>query len=368
VPGGLDGKAGRGLVQRLAAALRAVALDGNMAACLGDDRFALLHAGDDGDDRLNRLLRARLDEAGLGDVEIERRDVDLRETVLSPDQACAALRHAIDSFARDGRADFDDLADALGHKVATTAARVQEAKAVIASRGFYVFYQPIVGLHDGRVHHYEALTRLRDHAREIFDFVTFAETVGFIADFDLAVAREVLDQLAGLRRRRHKPPAVAVNLSACSLASEPFIDRLLALSRSAGPNAARLLFEVTESFQLSDLDQANAAIQRLRQAGHEVCLDDFGAGAAAFHYIRALEVDYVKLDGAFVQRVSTSRRDAAVLAGMVELCRSLGVATVAEMVETESQAEGLRRLGVDYAQGFLYGRPTPDPGARLGRR
>ncbi len=364
LPGGLDGPDGRGLVQRLAAALRAVSLSCGGAARLGDDRFALVHGGDGEGERLNRLLRARLDEAGLEDVRIERRDVDLRESTLSPNQACAALRHAIDSFARAGRADFDDLADALGQKVAATAARIADAKAVIESRGFYVFYQPIVGLRDGRVHHHEALSRLRDDAHGIFDFVTFAETVGFIADFDLAVAREVLDKLAHLRRRR-RAPAVAVNLSACSLSSEPFLDRLLTLSDSAGPNAAQVLFEVTESFQLSDLEQANAAIQRLRKAGHEVCLDDFGAGAAAFHYIRALEVDYVKLDGAFVQRVSTSERDRTVLAGMVELCRSLGVATVAEMVETHTQADGLRRLGVDYAQGFFYGRPTPDPVERV---
>jgi EAL domain-containing protein (putative c-di-GMP-specific phosphodiesterase class I) len=366
-PNGEPRAVGRSLVKRLAASLRAVSLAGRSAAQVGEDRFALVHGGEGEPERLNHLLRAQLDAEGLHHVQVERRDVDLRDTPLSPSQACAALRHAIDRFAQDGRADWDQLADALGQKVADTAARVADARSVIDSRGFYVFYQPIVGLGDGRVHHHEALTRLRDQNRGIFDFVTFAEHIGFITEFDLAVAREVFDKLANLRRRRH-PPAVAVNLSARSLASDGFVDRLLALSRSAGANAAQVMFEITESFQLTDLERADRVIQQLRQAGHEMCLDDFGAGAAAFHYIRALRVDYVKLDGAFVGRVLESERDRSILAGMIELCRSLEVATVAEMVETTAQARDLRRLGVDYGQGFLYGKASPEPLERMPRR
>jgi EAL domain-containing protein (putative c-di-GMP-specific phosphodiesterase class I) len=365
-----DGEAveiSRSLVKRLAASLRAVSLAGCGAAQVGADRFALVHGGEGEPERLNHLLRAQLDAEGLHHVEVERRDVDLRDTPLSPAQACAALRHAIDRFAADGRADWDQLADALGQKVADTAARVADARAVIDSRGFYVFYQPIVGLGDGRVHHHEALTRLRDRNHGIFDFVTFAEHIGFITEFDLAVAREVFDKLANLRRKRNQP-AVAVNLSARSLASDGFVDRLLALSRSAGTNAQQVMFEITESYQLTDLERADRVIQQLRQAGHEMCLDDFGAGAAAFHYIRALRVDYVKLDGAFVGRVLESERDRSILAGMIELCRSLEVETVAEMVETTAQARDLRRLGVDYGQGFLYGKASPEPLVRVPRR
>ena len=348
---------GRDVLKRLAAALRAVSLSGRTAARIGEDRFAVLHGGAGEPERLNHLLRAQLDAEGLDHVRVERCDVGLDDPTLSPGQACAALRHAVDHFAASGRADWDRLADALGQKVEDTAARIADAKHVIRTRGFRVFFQPIVGLADGRVHHHEALTRLRDRTYGIFDFVTFAESIGFITEFDLAVAREVFDKLAGLP----DTPAVAVNLSARSLASDGFVERLLDLSRSAGPDAEHVMFEVTESFQLTDLERAEAVIQQLRTAGHEVCLDDFGAGAAAFHYIRALTVDYVKLDGAFVGRVLESERDRSILAGMVELCRSLEVHTVAEMVETKAQARDLRRLGVDYAQGFLYGRARAEP-------
>lgn len=361
---GGDGSGGA-VIRRVAAALRAVSFDGGSAARAGTDRFALVHRDGEGE-RLDRLLRAGLDAAGAGSVRIERQALRLSDPTLSPNQIGAAVRHVLDQFAADGRMDVDDLADALGRQVTETAARVAAARAVIDSRAFFVLYQPIVRLADGAVHHHEALARMHDGDRDIFDFVTFAETIGFITDFDLAVAREVFDELARLRRRRERP-AIAVNLSARSLLNEAFIERLLALSRSAGDNARQVMFEVTESFQLTDLDRADAVIQQLRRLGHQVCLDDFGAGAAAFHYIRALDVDYVKLDGAFVQRVQASERDRTILAGMVELCRSLEVATVAETVETAEQAEGLRRLGVDYGQGWLFGRPAARPSG-TGRR
>ncbi len=361
-----DGVAGTALIRRLAAALRAVSLDGAGAAQAGAGRFAVVHRGEEGA-RLDRLLRDRLDAHGLEAVAIERRVLPLNEPTLSPNQIGAALRHVLERFAADGRTDFDDLADALGQRVTETAARVAAARAVIDSRAFFVLYQPIVRLADGAVHHHEALARLRDGDRGIFDFVTFAEAIGFITDFDFAVARQVFYELVRLRRRRERP-AVAVNLSARSLLNDAFIERLLTLSRSADDVAGQVLFEVTESFQLTDLDRADAVLQQLRRLGHRVCLDDFGAGAAAFHYIRALDVDYVKLDGAFVQRVQAGERDRTILAGMVELCRSLEVATVAETVETPEQEEGLRRLGVDYGQGWLYGRPVARPSGARRRR
>jgi len=359
LPGGLHGDRAQALVKRLSLALRAVALGGS-AGRLADDRFALVHGGDGEMARLEGLMRSQLDADGCEGVRVERRDLALADATLTPSQACAALRHAIERFGADGHVEFDHLADALGQKLADTAARVSNAKAVIDSRAFFVVYQPIVRLRDQQIHHHEALTRLRDGGCAIGEFVTFAETIGFVTDFDLAVVREVFDKLAALRRRQ-RTARIAVNLSARSLSCDSFIDQLLALSRSAGANAGQILFEVTETFQLVDLERTNAVLQRLREAGHQICLDDFGAGSAAFHYIRALTVDYVKLDGGFVRRVLDSERDRAVLLGMVELCRSIGVTTVAEMVETHAQADRLRGIGVDLAQGYLFGRPVSDP-------
>ena len=121
----------------------------------------------------------------------------------------------------------------------------------------------------------------------------------------------------------------------------------------------QLMFEVTESAKISRLDETNEVIQGLRQAGHHVCLDDFGAGAAAFQYLRAMQVDYVKIDGVYVREALTTPNRKAFLRAMAGLCRDIGIQTVAEMVETEDEAKFLIDARVEYGQGYLFGKPGP---------
>ena len=121
-----------------------------------------------------------------------------------------------------------------------------------------------------------------------------------------------------------------------------------------------VILEITESATLADLDAASRIVAEIRGDGHAVCLDDFGAGASSFPYLQALHIDYVKIDGAYVRRAMGERRDRQILEGMIWLCRRLGVKTVAEMVETEAQANALQGLGVELGQGWLYGKPGPD--------
>ena len=119
----------------------------------------------------------------------------------------------------------------------------------------------------------------------------------------------------------------------------------------------RLLFEITESAALANLDLADERIQRLRRDGFHVCIDDFGAGAASLSYLRNLTVDVVKIDGQYVRQVESGGRDGAVVRHLTALCRELGVRTIAEMVETEAAVAKLRELGVDMGQGYLFSQP-----------
>jgi EAL domain-containing protein (putative c-di-GMP-specific phosphodiesterase class I) len=133
---------------------------------------------------------------------------------------------------------------------------------------------------------------------------------------------------------------------------------LMALLDEFSDAREHILFEVTESAKLHDLEEANRIIQTLRQAGHIVCLDDFGAGAAAFQYLSALDVDVVKIDGAYVIDAIKNRRHRALLKAMASMCRELDIKTVAEMIEDEEAAELVRECGIDYGQGYLFGRPS----------
>ena len=120
------------------------------------------------------------------------------------------------------------------------------------------------------------------------------------------------------------------------------------------------MVEVTETAALADVDAADRRLAALRAAGVHVCLDDFGVGAASLDHLRRLGVDLVKIDGSFVRNIADPRAR-TLAAAIVDLCRELKVPTVAEMVETEAQDAALGALGVDFGQGWLYGRPGPRP-------
>jgi EAL domain-containing protein (putative c-di-GMP-specific phosphodiesterase class I) len=131
------------------------------------------------------------------------------------------------------------------------------------------------------------------------------------------------------------------------------------------------MFEATESSRMHDLERVSRVFNAMKTRGFSMCLDDFGAGAASFQYLRALEVDYVKIDGTYTRRLLSSDRDSLLLRNLCDLCADLNIKTIAEMVELDDQVAKLRSLGVHMGQGYLLGRPAPQPvfvGSARGRR
>jgi EAL domain-containing protein (putative c-di-GMP-specific phosphodiesterase class I) len=232
-------------------------------------------------------------------------------------------------------------------------------KSTVSKKDMQLRFQPIVDLRHRQAHHYEVLVRFEGD-KSPYELIKFAESVHLVHEMDLAICESVIDWLErGAERCR--PVTLAVNLSAQSLQNAIFVQRLLDLLRRHPQHARRLIFEITESTELQDLAAANAVIQQLRQRGHEMCLDDFGADFASFQYLHGLHVDYVKLDGKYIRPVLDSPRDRVMLKAMVGLCGDLGIRTVAEMIETETQAGLLAEIGVEFGQGWLFGRPAPAP-------
>jgi EAL domain-containing protein (putative c-di-GMP-specific phosphodiesterase class I) len=190
------------------------------------------------------------------------------------------------------------------------------------------------------------------------EFVTFAETAGLSEELDWAVLATVC---AAARRARQT--RIAANLSGLTLQSPTFRERLLALLDAEPLLTHRLLIEITETAEIEDEAEAVRTVEALRARGLPLCIDDFGAGAAAFRYLRAFRVDYVKIDGLYVSAAGRSDQDRGIVAGMVDLARTVGARVVAERIETEAEAALMRELGVDYGQGWLYGKPGPLPGS-----
>jgi EAL domain-containing protein (putative c-di-GMP-specific phosphodiesterase class I) len=380
----------RGTRGQIAAAigggLRALAVNGDLAGQLDGENFGIVHAKDAdlaGFERRILELARRLDpQSGAkarpaqpapkkpqaeapGGVAIARTVVEMDVDGMAQSEQVKALGHILNRFA-DGRAeDFKIASVSAGHSamVGETVHKLAEFRSVVAEADFVMAFQPIVDLTTRDVHHYEVLARFPKFGKRLtpYEAITFAEQTGLICDFDLAMCGKALAWLEA-RRAEGKLYELAVNLSGSSIGTPAFVKALHKLLQRHDGVRRQLAFEITESARIVNLSGVNAIVRSWRAEGHKVCLDDFGAGASAFHYLRALEVDVVKIDGAYVRDAFKSGKSAAFLKAMAGLCGDLGIATVAEMVEDESNLGFLRQCGVDYGQGWLFGKPAFDIG------
>jgi diguanylate cyclase (GGDEF)-like protein len=232
--------------------------------------------------------------------------------------------------------------------------------------GLRVHYQPIVRMVDGSTVALEALARWTDPVRGPVPpdvFVTVGERTGLVADLDDRVLDQACRDLARLHAGGGRGLAVHVNVSATRL-HDPGLEWIVraALERHGLPGGA-LVLEITETGQVPDPVHAAGVLQRLRRAGVRVALDDFGTGYGTLAHLHLLPVDVVKLDRTLTtpdpEQAERLRRS------VVSISRALGMLVVAEGVETPRQAAGLRRLGCDLGQGWLYGAPVPVSDLRL---
>lgn len=211
--------------------------------------------------------------------------------------------------------------------------------------------QPVVDLRSGRVDHHELLLRMNLGTRlaKPDEFIRLAERSGQIRDIDLWAVRRGVELAADA--------PVAINVSAKSLGSELLlaeIDRGLARS---GASPERVTIEITETAGAEDLEQATAWVERLTERGCRVSLDDFGTGYGAFTYLNRLAVSELKIAREFVARLRHSEADRRVVSTIVAVGRNFGMTMVAEGVEDEETLAIVEALGVEYAQGHLFGRP-----------
>ena len=355
-------KAGDGAVSRLLGEigdfLSAHAVDGASAGRIAPDRFAVVQDGTKPADlqgEIERLSRTDRD-AGPG-LRVKQQALPLAVDGLLQVDAERALAYTLGRFAEGGAGTIRSLADGFRELVVDTVDRISRTRSSMSNERLTMVFQPVVDLRDHQLHHYEVLSRFEGE-RSPADLVQFAEGVGMIEELDLAVCQSALAFMDSWQESSELK--LAVNLSGRSLGSDAFIGALQGLLKPRS-DQSRLLFEITETMEIADLPRAERIIQDFRRAGHKVCLDDFGAGAASFPYLQAFTIDFVKIDGAYINRMLDTIRDHAILKAMVGLCRNLSIATIAERIETEAQAERLARLGVGYGQGFLFGRPAPTP-------
>lgn len=276
---------------------------------------------------------------------------------MSAKDAASALSFAVKQFASDdtGIIREEGLSRSLEILMKETGAKMSNFRSALTSDKLRFMQQPIVDLQTKALHHYEVLVRFEEN-QSPFQMICFAEDTGLIMELDDIILKQAIAHLS----HADADPSLklAVNVSGRSLSSPKFISNLYKSMAKVNFQRSKLMLEITESSIIEDLEQADRVIQKIRKLGHQVCLDDFGAGAASFQYLRALTIDYIKIDGAYIRTALKRKREAMLLKAMAGLARDLGIGTIAESIETEDQSAMLKDLGIDQGQGYLFGRPA----------
>jgi diguanylate cyclase (GGDEF)-like protein/PAS domain S-box-containing protein len=224
-----------------------------------------------------------------------------------------------------------------------------------------LFQQPVVRLKDRKTMHHEVLLRIRDEDGQHIlpgNFIELAESLGLIQEIDTRVVEKLLAHLREHGRSDEKL-RYFVNLSRVSISDQHWIRRMTALLRGSGVNPSRLVFEITETAAMSEIDVTITFIKQLKEMGCRFALDDFGAGFSSFYYLKRFDVDYLKIDGSFIRDLATDEGSRIFVRALNDVARGLDKQVIAEWVETPEALNLLLGMGTRFGQGYLFQRPVP---------
>jgi len=361
----LGHEAGDRLLQEVAERLKKVLRPQDFLGRLGGDEFAAFVEGDVSDEMIGqvaeRLLaavsepmmllgRALAPSASIG-VSVYPRDGQNREMLLK--KADAAMYKAKE----DGRRRFVIYDPDIVHAERDHQMLELELKDAIAKGQIVPFYQLIRGCENGEIGTVEVLARWRHPQLGLLsagDFISLAEASGLIQE----LFESVLDQACHDARDWPGAPAIAVNVVPYQLSDGNFAEKLFSLLSRHGFPPSRLEIEITEDALVVDVVATRRCIRKLKEKGVRVVLDDFGTGYSSLKQLRELPFDRVKIDRSFIAGVGSDRQSEEIVVSTINLCRALGLKTVAEGIEDQVQADWICTHGADAAQGFFYARPV----------
>lgn len=361
--------AGDTLIRGVADLLRSRLRASDVLARFGGDEFAVLLRHVDADrarvvaeDLRERVRRFPVAPGGapmrvttsIGVTTLGNREVTAEEVLVEGD---VALYEAKDA----GRDRVAVYAPGVGRRggLQLSLPWVEKIRAALEQDRFVLYAQPIVELSSGRVSQYELLLRMRSEEDALLlpgAFLPIAERFGLIGAIDHWVIGEAI------RLREERPDlelTFEINLSGKSLGDPELLEILEMQLSGSSIDAASLIFEITETSAIANIEEAQRFASRLTALGCRLALDDFGAGFGSFSYLKYLPLTLLKIDGDFIQRLPESPIDQRLVKAMVDVARGLGLRTIAEFVSDDETVRLLREYGVDYGQGYHLGRPRP---------
>ncbi|GJG85721.1 hypothetical protein tb265_09020 [Gemmatimonadetes bacterium T265] len=364
----LGNAGGDALLAAAAQRLQGVVRDGDVLARLGGDEYAIVAAAPATVEGLDALA-GRVVDALRRPFAVLGREVTVGASVGIT--ICPNDPGGVDELLGNATAARYDVQRAGGnaHRFysADLNARLHLRMALEADlrhaldRGqLFLHYQPKMDVATGRVRGFEALLRWRHPERGLVspaEFIPVAESTGLIVPIGEWVLRTACAQLAAWGDAGLPATSVAVNLSARQFTHADLVTTVRAALADHGVDPALLELEVTESLLMDDIAHTAVVLQALRAEGVTISLDDFGTGYSSLGYLKRFPIDCIKLDKSFVRDAVTDRQSGAITEAIIALGHSLGLAVVAEGVETPEQMAYLTERACDVVQGFLFGRP-----------
>jgi diguanylate cyclase (GGDEF)-like protein/PAS domain S-box-containing protein len=366
--------AGDALLREMARLLREAVRDSDTVARLGGDEFALLLAGcpldkarQIADDLCRRIADHRFvwkDRvfqigASVGLVEIARESASPEDALAAADSACYVAK-------RQGTGQVT-VYSARDEAIARSTGEIQwlqKLQSALKEQRFELYVQPIVpavaaaGGGDGPA--LEVFVRMRDEVgREVpaSDFIRAAERYRLMGLIDRWVVEKSLDALASRAIDPGSGRCVSLNVSGQTLGDTQFLEFVVDCLDRTGVAPSQVCFEMTENAVVANLEHSRRFVGVLHGMGCRFALDDFGSGVSSFSNLRNLPMDYLKIDGTFTRNLGTDSVNQAMVTAMIKLARTLNFKVIAEQVEDGAALDTVRRMGVDFVQGYVISRP-----------
>ena len=355
------------VLREVAGRVRAALRDSDVFARLGGDEFAVM-LGTGTPEPAARVVANKILKALESPIVVDGQPMDITASIgiarfpEHGDDASAIMRAADVAMyiAKRTHAGFAFYDPALDERRREFLTMLGELRRAVDAGELVLHYQPKLHLAENRVTAVEALVRWRHPQRGFVppsEFIPFAEQTGYISEITRWVLKRAVAQ-CGEWHRQGLGIRVAVNVSARDLRQEDALVQAVTQALAAAEVPAGLLcLEITESGLMEDPLGAQATLRKLRELGIATAIDDYGTGYSSLAYIKQLAVNEIKIDRTFVSGMEADQRNAAIVRSTIELGHNLGLAVVAEGVETDHELEQLRRFGCDAIQGYLCARP-----------
>ena len=355
------------LLKVIAQRLRSEVRDTDTVARIGGDEFVVLLGQLDRPEKADIIIREiikNLNEpvliqgemiyatASFGISMFPNDGSDGKALLLGADQAMYAAKS-------NGRNGFQYFTSSLQVEANYRASGISELRTAIDNKQFQLEYQPIYDLNTGAIIHAEALLRWHRSSGEVVmpsAFIEIAEESGLIVEIGNWVMKEALMYVKSLGL--DGAPSIAVNVSAAQFhSSDHSVVQWLEWMQDFGIPPNKIVLEITERMMLIQSQRVLRKISMLQEAGCKFSVDDFGTGYSSLASLKDFNFDFLKIDSHFVKTLAPHSLDESLVSAMVAMAKGLNLVSIAEGVETEEQAQLLRNMGCNYAQGYLYSRP-----------